>query len=142
MIRPLAGNDKIGFLNYGCNSFNTKQIKSIERGHILVPQGDTWQEGQAREAADLLVKNLNNPEKADDVKYYAMLCDAVHRDFPNSPVRILMDKNDRAINATHITGIYGSKLAVVPSALASYEEVVQSVGKSVSDFPAVVDIAG
>lgn len=141
MIHNTFGFNKIGYLKYGFSKFNTDQIQSIQNGYILVPQGSSWQENQAREAANKLVEYIGKEDKTEDVKYYSMLCDAVQRDFPDSPVKILKDKNDNPIRATHIVGNYGSKLAVVPSAIATYEEVIKSVAKSIDSSPSVIDIS-
>ena len=129
-----------GYLQYGFSKFCTDEIQSIQKGYILVPQGESWQEQQAREAADKIVEYIGKKDKADYVKYYAMFCDAVHSDFPDSPVKTLKDKNDIPIRATHIIGNYGAKLAVVPNALASYEDVIKSVAQSLDDFPNIIDI--
>ena len=142
MIKNISasGYNKIGYLRYGFNNFDTEQIKSIQKGPILIPQGDSWQECQARKAADKLVECLEHSGNTDDIKYYSMVCDAVRSDFPNSPVEILTDKNNIPVTATHIVGKYGSKLAVIPSVLASYEDVIKAVAQSMEESPNVIDI--
>lgn len=140
MLYDMLGYDKTGYLKYGFSKFNTDQIKSIQKGHIYVPQGDSLQERQARDVAQKLVKCLEEPERVTDIEYYSMVCDAVQRDFPDSPVEILKDVNDNPVSATHIVGNYGVKLAVIPSVLASYENVIKAVAESIASSPRVIDI--
>lgn len=143
MIKNISASEynKTGYLRYGFNRFSTEEIKSIHQGPILIPQGDTWQESQARKAADKLVECLDNSDNTDNIKYYSMVCDAVRSDFPNSPVEILTDKNNIPVTATHIVGKYGSKLAVIPSVLASYEDVIKAVAKSMEESPNIIDVS-
>ncbi len=130
-----------GRLQYGMTNFKTSDINSIKKDYILVPQGNSPDEKIAQEAAGKLRDIINNPDKKVDIEFYSMLCDAVHKDYPNSPVEVLKDKADIPIKATHILGQYGQTFAVVPEVLASYEQVLERVVESKNESR-IVDITG